>query len=1242
MPAMPSPRGGCRRKGSETAGPAGGAPSPRPPRRIGYNYRFERRASLRRGPYRRRSALPPEEFELRLTQIKLAGFKSFVDPTTIATPGQLVGVVGPNGCGKSNVIDAVRWVLGESKASALRGESMQDVIFNGAGERAPVGRASVELFFDNSKGRIGGQWGRYTELSIKRVLTRDGDSTYYINNIPVRRRDIHDLFLGTGLGPRAYAIIEQGMISRVVEAKPEELRVFLEEAAGVSKYRERRKETEGRIADTRANLARVEDIRGELAVQIEKLAGQAEIATRYREHEAQLKQAQHLLWFAKQQDAARQRERHAGETASLAAGLEALLAELRAAENRVETLRAEQYRSSDDLHEKQGAFYAANAEVTRLEQQLQFARDSEGRLLQQAEQLAALLAGLATQLATLADESRQGEQELAAATTRREAAAAEEQAAQAALPRFEADLAAAAAALSAAQQASGESEQALRVAETQRAHAGKTLGTFAARRERLDTEAGSLGAPLAAQIGLVAEQLEQESADLAGREEALNGLRDAVQSLQERQRNASDAWQQASRTLAEHEARSEALAALQAKIGRSKDADAWLEARRLEHARRLWQQLDIERGWEDALEAVLRERLNALELPSLEAALNWADGSPLPGRIAAYAADESAKTGSGQGDWLLAKVKPARSGLTRLLGDWLAGVRCRADVTTALAERATLGAGEAFVTPEGHVVSAQGVAFFAPDSELHGVLARQRELAALQTAIAAARKETGAAAAARDQVEAELNTQQQAYHGESLALASQQRRCHELELELLQLQQTAEVAEKRRAGIADELAALAAEEAAEREAASAIDAQIALARERLAAAIRERAAAELSRDQAEAALARARERLHAAERATQEAGFSERSCRERIAEFARRRESLEAQVVQQQELSGQLSAQRAQIDWSPVEAALQAQLAQRAAAEQALATARDGQEAVGTELRAGEEARLQIEQKLEPARAKIEEMRLKQQAAALAEQQYVEQLAEARADLEALPAALKAWGRASTLPGEIERLTQAIADFGAVNLAALDELKQASERKQYLDAQAQDLTEAMATLESAIRQIDRESRELLQQTFDSVNANFGKLFPALFGGGQARLVLTGEEILDSGVQVIAQPPGKRNTSIHLLSGGEKAMTAIGLVFALFQLNPAPFCLLDEVDAPLDDPNTDRFCAMVRAMADVTQFIFISHNKITMEMAAQLIGITMADPGVSRVVAVDIAEALELAESLPRQAAAAAG
>jgi chromosome segregation protein len=1177
---------------------------------------------------------------VRLTQIKLAGFKSFVDPTTIATPGQLVGIVGPNGCGKSNVIDAVRWVLGESKASALRGESMQDVIFNGAGDRAPVGRASVELVFDNSQGRIGGQWGRFAELSIKRVLTRDADSVYYINSIPVRRRDIYDLFFGTGLGPRAYAIIEQGMISRVIEAKPEELRVFLEEAAGVSKYKERRRETEARLADTRGNLARVEDIRMELASQLTRLEAQAEIASQYRDMEAQAKKAQHLLWYAKQQDGARLRERHAGEIASLTAAFEAVQAELRAAENRVETLRAEQYKAGDELHEKQGAFYAANAEVTRLEQQLEFARESGSRIARELSQAGEAMNAVAGQHAALETEARDGERELEAAIAAREAAAAREQAALAALPQAEASLADAAATLAAINDRINEIEQTIRVAETRRENVAKTLGALSQRRERLDADAAQLGAPLSKEVDVVGAQLAEETADLAAHESGLAVLHDTVQALQEQHRLANDAWQEASRALAEREARSEALSALQAKITRGENAADWLRARGLESARRLWQQIDVERGWEDALEAVLRERLNALELSQLEVALEWTHGDALPGRIAAYSAGGSASAPAAQEDALLAKLKPVRPELARLLADWLNGVRCRADLPGALADRPKLHIGETFVTRDGHMVSAHGVAFFAPDSELHGVLARQRELAQLEGEIATTRRDTVAASAARDALEADLNARQQEYHAESMALASQQRRCHDLELELVQLRQALEAAEKRRIAIGEDLSALAAEEAVERGVQSAIDAEVAAARKQLARESQARDEAERVREAADLALSNAREQVRTAERGAQEAGFSERSCRERLAELTRRREGLDAQAAQQQALLAQLSDERQKIDSTPAEEALQAQLGLRGAAEQALAAARDRQEALATDLRGAEEARLTVEQKLEPARGKIEEMRLKAQAAELSEQQFAQQLAEAHADLAALPAELKAWGRASTLPAEIERLTQAIAALGAVNLAALDELKQANERKQYLDAQAQDLTEAMTTLETAIRQIDRESRELLQQTFDAVNVNFGKLFPVLFGGGQARLVLTGEEILDSGVQVIAQPPGKRNTSIHLLSGGEKAMTAIALVFALFQLNPAPFCLLDEVDAPLDDPNTERFCAMVRKMADITQFIFISHNKITMEMAAQLIGITMPDPGVSRVVAVDIAEALELAEAAPKQVAAA--
>ena len=1168
---------------------------------------------------------------MRLTQIKLAGFKSFVDPTSIGTPGQLVGIVGPNGCGKSNVIDAVRWVLGESKASALRGESMQDVIFNGAGDRKPIGRASVELYFDNSQGRIGGQWGQYAELSIKRMLTRDGDSTYYINNIPVRRRDIHDLFLGTGLGPRAYAIIEQGMISRVIEAKPEELRIFLEEAAGVSKYKERRRETEGRLADTRENLSRVEDIRQELGIQVTRLDEQAKIAAQYRDLEDRHRQAQHLLWHAKAQDAVRARERHASEIATLTVALEALQADVRQAETRLVTLRDQHFTAGDALHDRQGAFYAANAEVTRLEQQLAFARENETRLTEQVAQLTEALGALAGQQTALDAEQATAEQALEESLAARERTAAEEARAHADLPPQESAVADTLRQFTELQQQMALTEQGTRVAETRRDSAAQALAKIVERRERLAAELATLAAPADDPVRAVEEQLEQEKTDLAEKEHLQAELQSTVQSLQERQRGAAEEWQHASKRLADLAARADALSALQAKIGHGKDIDGWLDQRGLTHARRLWQVLDIEAGWEDALEAVLRERLNALETSRLDDALAWvADGTTPPGRLAVYADSPESSATAAADDALVAKVRTAAAGVARVLADGLHGVRCKRNLAEALAARGTLATGESFVTPEGHRISAQGVLFFAPDSELHGVLARQRELAELAGLLETARAAAERARSAVDTVERDLKDRQTAWHQESLALASQQRRCHDLELELVQLRQAAEAAERRRSQIAQESDDLASQHAQGTEHHATIVREIADLQSRLHDEIAQRDALRHVRNEAEVALARVREQLRTAERAAQEANFAERSCRDRLSEIARRREGLGTQVAQQQALLGQLTSERASIDWSPVEEALQRQLTERGAAEQALADARNRQEALTAELRAGDEARLTAEQNLDPARAKIQEMQLKEQAAALAEQQFAEQLSEAKANLGALPDALKAWGSARTLPGEIERLAGAIAELGAVNLAALDELAQTSERKSYLDRQAADLTEAMTTLESAIRQIDRESRELLQQTFEIVNANFAKLFPVLFGGGEAKLVLTGEEILDSGVQVIAHPPGKRNTSLHQLSGGEKALTAISLVFALFQLNPAPFCLLDEVDAPLDDSNTHRFCKMVQDMSGESQFLFISHNKITMEMANQLVGITMPDPGISRVVAVDIAEALELA------------
>ncbi|MDR0769783.1 MAG: chromosome segregation protein SMC [Burkholderiales bacterium] len=1169
---------------------------------------------------------------MRLTLIKLSGFKSFVDPTAIATPGQLVGIVGPNGCGKSNVIDAVRWVLGESKASALRGESMQDVIFNGAGERKPVSRASVELHFDNSAGRIGGQWGKYTELSIKRVLTRDGDSTYYINNIPVRRRDIHDLFLGTGLGPRAYAIIEQGMISRVIEAKPEELRIFLEEAAGVSKYKERRKETEGRLSDTRENLARIEDIRYELGNQLAHLAMQAKVAAEYRDHESRLKNAQHMLWYSKQQDAAKTRERCQADVAGLAVAFEAAQSEVRAIETKLEHLRDAHYAASDALHDKQGAFYAANSEVTRLEQQLAFARENETRIAQQVEHIHEQISALAAQETQFDGEQVSLETALENALTTQEQAQQEERDAQAALPTLETAVREAAQRFAELQQQMAQLEQTVRVAETRRDNSLRTTDRLQQRRERLEAELAAMSGPGVVAVTDVEEQLAQETAEWQNQQQALADMQQNVQTLQSQQRDALTHWQAQSKALTDHTARHQALAALQARIGQP-DAEAWLTQKGLNEAARLWQKLDIETGWEDALEAVLRERLNALELDSLADVTHWLDNGDAAPKITVFSAQRAgAARVSPPNDALFHKLRIKDSRFASLLADMLYGVRCRDSLAQALADGADLPPGGSFVIPQGHIVTAQSVTVFAPDSELHGVIVRQRELAQLDEHIALADTQAQDARRALDQAEEALAAAQRNDQNQRTALASQQKRCHNLELELAQLRKEAEAFAGRKAQISHDCEELRTLEAQEAEQRDTIAAEIGEAQVRLHDDMTQRESSRHTRNEADVALARGRERGRRAENAAQEARFAERSARERLQELTRRRQSLAAQKTQQQGLLDQLSDEKQAVDWSPVEASLQQQLTVRADAEQALAAARNQLETLTAELRASEETRLTAEHQLEPARARIEDMRLKEQAAVLQEQQFTEQLTEAEADVDALPGMLKAWGRGS-LNNEIDRLQKAIAALGAVNLAALEELTAAEERKNYLDKQAADLTEAMTTLQNAIRQIDKETRELLQQTFDIVNDNFARLFPTLFGGGQAKLVLAGEEILDSGIQVFAQPPGKRNTSIHLLSGGEKALTATALVFAIFQLNPAPFCLLDEVDAPLDDSNTLRFCNLVREMSAQTQFLFISHNKLSMEMAGQLIGITMPEPGVSRVVAVDIAEAVDIAAAV---------
>jgi chromosome segregation protein len=1163
----------------------------------------------------------------------LAGFKSFVDPTHIPVPGQLVGVVGPNGCGKSNVIDAVRWVLGESSAKQLRGENMQDVIFNGSGERKPVGRASVELIFDNSLGKAAGLWSQYGEISVKRVLERDGESSYFINNLHVRRRDIADIFLGTGLGGRGYAIIEQGMISRIIEARPEDLRSFLEEAAGVSKYRERRRETELRLDDTRENLLRVDDIRRELGAQLEHLESQAERAGRYRELEAELKRTQQTLWLLRKRDAAAQRVRIGRDIESTGVELEAETASLRDAEKRVEELRASHFGASDAVHAAQGALYEVNAEVARIEQQIQYLRDSRNRAqhqlesvrAQEGEQRGRQAAQEAARSASEASAAKAGEQ-LAALADAMEAA-------RAALPAAEEAYRGAQAQLAEAQRRLTQAEQQLQLEQARAGHSEKLLQQLETRRARLEEERDGLEVPnlselvrLETAIGDLAQRLYEQrdtlekcDADLPTLEAVMHGAEQNAEQTQQR--------------LNQLDARLAALQSLQEQVSRAGEIERWLERHELRRNPHLWQGIKIREGWEDALEAVLRERLNSIGLAELAQVQAWLVEAP-PGKVSFHRITGAA-----------AAVEPAAAGLTRLtdyvtctdarlaavLGDWLARVYVLADTARGLELARDLPAGAMLVSAQGHVFTATSVSFHAGDSEVHGILSRQREIEGLFAERSGADEELVGLRATAMSRKTEFEERRAEAERLRRTVADLQENHHQLKLDHVRLSQLAERLKARGEQIVRELAEIDADmvrESAQREEAGRqIDA---LAAEMVQLRLGVESAGHAHAN-AESALQASRVNAQLVERQHQEAQFLETTISHKIIEI---KSSVDVIYNNLQRLASEsevLSAEISQSDEGPLQAQLQEQLAARVEREQRLKQGREELQAAEDRLRATERERLASEQKLAPLRERLNELRLKEQEARIAEDGFAAQLAEAGADEQELLPLLEDGVRAGRLQNEINRINEDISVLGAVNLAALEELVTARERKAYLDAQSQDLTEAVTTLESAIRRIDRETRDRLQETVDTVNKHFAEMFPVLFGGGEAKLVMTGEEILDAGVQVIARPPGKRNSSIHLLSGGEKALTALSLVFSMFQLNPAPFCLLDEVDAPLDDSNTERFCDLVKRMSANTQFMFITHNKITMEMASQLIGVTMQEQGVSRVVAVDVDEALRMRE-----------
>ncbi|MDG4553520.1 MAG: chromosome segregation protein SMC [Candidatus Competibacter sp.] len=1164
---------------------------------------------------------------MRLSKIKLAGFKSFVDPTVLHLPGNLLGVVGPNGCGKSNVIDAVRWVMGESSARSLRGESMNDVIFNGSASRKPVGQATVELVFDNSQGRLGGPWAGYGEIAVKRLVGRDGQSSYFLNGAPCRRRDIADIFLGTGLGPRSYAIVEQGMISRVIESKPDELRVFLEEAAGISKYKERRRETETRIRHTRENLDRLTDVREELGRQLQHLQRQARAAEQYRGYRAEERRLRAellaLRWRDLQTDG-RDRERalRREETA-----LEALLAEQRQLEAQLETGRARRLELNDAFNDRQGRYYQAGAEISRLEQALQHQRELSQRREEEWGQITAVLTQVDEQWRLDREQRDDLATALAAAGPELTRLLSEEASAAAALTAAETALHEGQAVWETFNQRHGEMLRQTEVERTRIEHLERQLPQSERRLERLRLEREQLAeADLHAELAALRSNEQAAAAELKHHQEQLARAEADLAANREAQQLAEPSLRELQERLLAGRGRLTSLQTLQeAALGRHEGgADAWLRAQGLADAPRLAECVDAEPGWEAAVETVLAGWLDAVCLPNLDS-LAHAAAELSKGRLTLL---ETFPTERGD-------EAPPRGLAARVRAPWplaslLHGVDIATTLTEALARREDLRDGETLVTPDGVLCGRRWLRLARGDGD--GVLAREREIhrlvAALDADAAVLERQTThleQLRARQRELERERRDLQQAVDRDHRDHARLQGECNTTRVRW-------EQARVRRAALAEELAELNDQHEQNREQAQL--ARLRLEEAQLALESLRGEQVELSgdRERRREQLQQCRTRTDTARQKAAHQAAAIETQRVRANAAGQAMERLDAQRQQLQTRRARLAEERAGDD-SATRAAIENELAgcleTRLAVEAELREARHALEAQDAALEAGEQSRAHRERQAETQRQRIEEQRLALSEARVRQQNLREQLRELAAEPEAVLPTLPEAAAENDWLGRLEQVERRIQRLGSINLAAIEEFAQLSERKQYLDAQNADLLEALTTLENAIRKIDRETRARFQETFERVNAGLSELFPRLFGGGQAHLELTGEDVLDAGVAIMAKPPGKRVGSIGLLSGGEKALAAVALVFAIFQLNPAPFCLLDEVDAPLDEANVGRFGALVRDMSMRVQFIFITHNKATMEIAEHLAGVTMQEPGVSRLVAVDVEAAARL-------------
>jgi chromosome segregation protein len=1166
---------------------------------------------------------------MRLSKLKLAGFKSFVDPTTVPLPSNLIGIVGPNGCGKSNIIDAVRWVMGESSAKHLRGDSMADVIFNGSSARKPVGQATIELVFDNSDGTLGGQYANYNEIAIKRTVTRDGQSVYHLNGTRCRRRDITDIFLGTGLGPRSYSIIEQGTISRIIEARPEDLRMFLEEAAGISKYKERRRETENRIRHTRENLDRLSDLRDELDKQLARLKRQARTAERYKvlkEEERLVKaQLQALRWdVLNEQAIATESQLRKQETA-----LESAVAKQRAVEADIEKQRALQADASDNHNVVQSRFYSVGADIARLEQSIQHARE---RRAQQQQDLAQLekdaqdtsqhlesdqqrIGELESRLTDLTPDLENAEQQHQAAVESRTTAEAAMQEWQSNWDAFN-------------QQATEPARQA-DVERTRIQHLEQRLTQLQQRGEKLQQELTEQSVSAVEQdIADLQRKLVVTEAGVQQNQQALDQHQQQISELRDTTHQRGEQLDETRRQLQDLRGRSASLEALQqAALGKEQGAvSQWLSGQHLQDAPRLAEELQVDAGWERAAECVLGSHLEAVCVegvdPLAEVLSSFEEGT-----LTLFDTQAAASAAADMGDSLLAKIKAPWP-----LDALLAGVYVTEDLSAALAMRSRLAPHESVVTRDG-IWLGNGWLRVARDTDAKaGILQREQELKSLAAEITqltdkvqGLQQQLEAERSQLHELEQERDSVQASYNQANHAHAEQQSRLNARRSQL-------EQAQAHQHKLETELQELRGQKEADQQTLQAARGTLETALEQMGGLEQQREELIRQRDSQRAVLEEARSRAQETRNQAHEIKLKVETLNTELNSTRQAMERLNSQLeqvrVRREEINKALSESEAPLVAMNQE--LEQLLEQRVTVEAELAEARKQLETIEHELRQLDEARGRAEQDVLDVRDQLEHIRINQQEVKVRCQTLEEQITESGFELKPLLEEMPQEANETDWHDRVEELEQKINRLGPINLAAIEEFEQQSERKEYLDAQNADLTEALQTLENAINKIDRETRTRFKETYDKVNSGLKELFPRLFGGGHAYLEMTGDELLDTGVTVMARPPGKRNSTIHLLSGGEKALTAVALVFAIFELNPAPFCMLDEVDAPLDDANVGRYCEMLKAMSERTQFVFITHNKVTMEVAQHMTGVTMHEPGVSRLVAVDIDAAVELA------------